>query len=68
MIYAEHIPTRKRIIGSSAKEVMDTILRLGIISLVEHAAYLSMELTKAELALRLDRNYGQDEELFKNSL
>jgi hypothetical protein len=27
-----------------------------------------MELTKAELALRLDRNYGQDEELFKNSL
>ena len=68
MIYAEHIPTRKRIIGNSAKEVMDTILRLGLISLVEHAAYLSMELTKAELALRLDRNYGQDEELFKNSL
>ena len=65
MIYAEHIPTRKRIIGTSAKAVMDTILRLGMISLLEHAAYLSMELTKAELALQLDRNYEQDEELFK---
>ncbi|RCV62884.1 Dihydropteroate synthase [Methanophagales archaeon] len=65
MLYAEHIPTRKRIIDSSAKAVMDTILRLGLISLLDHAAYLSMELTKAELALRLDRNYGQDEELFK---
>jgi dihydropteroate synthase-like protein len=63
-IYAEHVPTRKRIVGRGVKEVMDTILRLGMVSLLGHAAYLSKELTKAELALRLDRNYEQDEELF----
>ncbi|HID20344.1 MAG TPA: dihydropteroate synthase-like protein [Methanophagales archaeon] len=64
MIYAEHLPTKKRIVGRSAKAVMDTILRLDLVSLLEHATYLSKELTKAELALRLDRSYEQDEELF----
>jgi dihydropteroate synthase-like protein len=63
MIYVEHLPTKKWIIGRSAKAVMDTILRLGMVSLLEHASYLSKELTKAELALRLDRSYEQDEEL-----
>ncbi len=63
-IYAEHLPTGKRIVGETAKEVMDTILRLGMISMLEHASYLSIELTNAELALRLNRGYEQDEELF----
>ena len=63
-IYAEHVPTGKRIIGETAKEVMDTILRLGMVSMLEHASYLSIELTNAELALRLNRGYEQDEELF----
>ncbi len=53
-IYAEHVPTGKRIIGETAKEVMDTILRLGMVSMLEHASYLSIELTNAELALRLN--------------
>lgn len=61
-IYATHSPTGKRIVGKSAKEVMDTILRLDMVSLFEHASYLSRELTKAELALRLNRNYEQDED------
>jgi len=64
-IYAQHSPTGKRIVGRSAKEVMDTILRLDMVSLLEHVSYLSKELTKAELALRLHRSYEQDEELFK---
>ncbi len=64
MIYAEHSPTGKRIVGKSAKEIMDTILRLGMVSLLEHVSYLSKELTKAELALRLNRSYEQDEALF----
>ncbi len=63
-IYAEHSPTGKRIVGKSANEIMDTILRLDMVSLFEHASYLSRELTKAELALRLNRSYEQDEELF----
>ncbi|MCK4475399.1 MAG: dihydropteroate synthase-like protein [Methanophagales archaeon] len=63
-IYAEHSPTGKRIVGRSAKEVMDTILRLDMVSLLEHVSYLSKELTKAELALRLNRSYEQDEALF----
>lgn len=62
-IYVEHSPTGKRIVGRSAKEVMDTILRLDMVSLIGHASYLSRELTKVELALRLNRNYEQDESL-----
>ncbi len=60
VICAEHQPSGRRITGINAKEVMDTILRLNMVSLVEHAAYLSRELTKAELALRLCRSYEQD--------
>lgn len=63
-IYANHSPTGKRIVGRSANEVMDTILRLDMVSSLEHVSYLSRELTKAELALRLDRSYEQDEALF----
>jgi len=63
-IYVEHLPTGKRIVGKSAKEVMDTILRLDMVSLLEHASYLSKELTKAELVLRLNRSYEQDEAIF----
>jgi len=63
-IYAEHSPTGKRIVGKSAKGIMDTILRLDMVSLLEHVSYLSKELTKAELALRLNRSYEQDETVF----
>jgi len=63
-IYAEHSPTGKRIVGKSAKGIMDTILRLDMVSLLGHISYLSKELTKAELALRLNRSYEQDEALF----
>ncbi|MBC8521866.1 MAG: dihydropteroate synthase-like protein [Methanomicrobia archaeon] len=63
-IYATHSPTGKWIVGKSANEVMDTILRLDMVSSLEHVSYLSRELTKAELALRLDRSYEQDEALF----
>jgi dihydropteroate synthase len=37
---------------------------LNLVSLLEHVSYLSRELTKAELALQLDRSYEQDEALF----
>ena len=63
-ICALHSPSGKRIIGRSAQEIMDTILRLNLVSRLEHVAYLSRELTKAELALQLDRSYEQDETIF----
>ncbi|MBN1763348.1 MAG: dihydropteroate synthase-like protein [Methanomicrobia archaeon] len=64
MICAQHSPSGRRIIGKSAQEIMDTILRLDLVSRLEHASYLGKELAKAELALRLDRSYEQDETLF----
>jgi len=63
-IFAKHSPTGKQITGRSAQEIMDTILRLNLVSRLEHVSYLSVELTKAELALRLNRSYEQDETLF----
>ena len=57
-----------KIVGRNAKEVLDTILRLGLVSSLEHAAYLGRELAKAEIALSLKKSYEQDEPLFKNFL
>ena len=55
-----------KIVGRNAKEVLDTILRLRLVSSLEHAAYLGRELAKAEIALSLKKSYEQDEPLFKN--
>jgi dihydropteroate synthase-like protein len=63
VICAEHSPSGRQVIGASAQAIMDTILRLDLVSLPGHVAYLSRELIKAELALKLDRSYEQDEEL-----
>ncbi|WP_457590422.1 dihydropteroate synthase-like protein [Geoglobus sp.] len=49
--------------GRSAKGILDTIIRLGLVSRLDHAGYLGRELKKAEIALRLKKNYVQDEEL-----
>ncbi len=61
VICVEHQPSGRRITGVNAKEIMDTILRLNMVSLLEHAAYLGRELMKAELALRVGRSYEQDQ-------
>jgi len=50
--------------GVDAREVYQTIIRLKLISKLDHAAYLGKELEKAALALKLGRSYTQDEELF----
>jgi dihydropteroate synthase-like protein len=63
VICAEHSPSGRLLIGTSAQAIMDTILRLDLVSLPGHVAYLSRELAKAELALKLERSYEQDEEL-----
>jgi dihydropteroate synthase-like protein len=53
------------VVGKTAKSVYDEILRRGLISRMEHATYLGSELEKAEIALKLGKNYVQDFELFK---
>lgn len=47
--------------GATAEAVAKKIIDLGLISQLDHAAYLGMELQKAEIALRLNKSYVQDE-------
>jgi hypothetical protein len=45
-IIARH--TKYTIVGDNAKEVLDTALDLGLVSRLDHAAYLGSELMRAE--------------------
>ncbi|MDD5473590.1 MAG: dihydropteroate synthase-like protein [Candidatus Methanoperedens sp.] len=58
-IVARH--ENKSITGQTAREVIDTIIGLGLVSRLDHAAYLGRELMKAELALKFKRSYSQDD-------
>jgi len=49
------------IAGSTAKDILDTIIKSGLISRIDHAAYLGRELMKAEIALKFKRSYSQDD-------
>ncbi len=51
--------------GKSAEAVYQKILELGLVSQLDHAAYLGMELAKAEVALKSGKGYMQDVALFK---
>jgi dihydropteroate synthase len=51
------------IIGKNAEEVYNTIIREKLLSLKEHAAYLGSELQKAEIAMKNNLKYIQDDEL-----
>ncbi|MCD4767926.1 MAG: dihydropteroate synthase-like protein [Methanosarcinales archaeon] len=59
-IIARH--AKYTIVGDNAKEVLDTALDLGLVSRLDHAAYLGSELMKAELAIKLGRSYSQDDD------
>jgi dihydropteroate synthase-like protein len=50
--------------GDSAKKIYQEIIKRSLITNLEHAAYLGKELGKAEIALKLGKNYVQDEDLF----
>lgn len=58
-IVAEHENTS--VVGKNAREVMDTLLELKLVSRLDHAAYLGRELEKAELSLQFNRSYAQDD-------
>ncbi len=51
--------------GKTAESIYRKVLDIGLVSRLDHAAYLGNELSKAEVALKTGKEYVQDEELFK---
>ncbi|HZR99468.1 MAG TPA: DUF4346 domain-containing protein [Chloroflexota bacterium] len=56
-------PTGERFAGRTAAAVYGAILAAGLVSRLDHAAYLGAELARAEVALRLGIPYRQDRAL-----
>lgn len=52
-----------KIVGKTAEEISATLVRLNLVSRLEHAAYLGRELQKAEIALQTGKEYEQEKEL-----
>lgn len=51
--------------GDSAAAVASEVVARGLVSLIDHAAYLGQELEKAEIALVIGKSYRQDSPLFE---
>ena len=51
------------VIGKTAIEIVNTLIREGFISTLQHAADMGIELHKAELALKHNIEYIQDKDL-----
>jgi dihydropteroate synthase-like protein len=51
--------------GKTAESVYTEIARLGLVTRLDHSAYLGKELEKAEIALHTDKEYIQDTPVFK---
>ena len=49
--------------GTNAEDLCDKIISKGLLSRLDHATYLGMELKKAEHALKNGLEYTQDEEI-----
>ncbi len=50
---------RKDIVGENAEEIVQTIVREGLVSSMQHVAYLGMELQRAETACKLGIEFVQ---------
>ncbi len=50
-------------IKGDAESIVKTAIKMGLVSRLDHAAYLGRELKKAEIAYKLGKSYVQDEEL-----
>lgn len=59
LIVADH--ETSTIVGTNARAVLDTLMDMQLISTLEHAGYLGRELKKAEIALKFNRSYAQDD-------
>ncbi len=51
--------------GKTAEGIYAKIVEMGLVTRLEHAAYLGSELAKAEIALKTGKEYIQDNPLFK---
>ncbi len=51
--------------GKTADSVYLKIMEMGLVSKIDHAAYLGSELAKAEISLVTGKEYVQDKELFR---
>ena len=51
--------------GKTAESIFAKIIQLGLVTRLDHAAYLGSELAKAEVALKTGKEYIQDSQLFK---
>ena len=49
--------------GTTAIEIVNTLIKKGFISTFQHAADMGIELCKAELALKYNLDYVQDKDL-----
>jgi dihydropteroate synthase len=54
--------------GETAEAVYAKIVEMGLVTRLDHAAYLGSELAKAEVALKTGKEYIQDRTLFKGLL
>ena len=63
-IYYVNYKKTSVIYGRCARDIYEEILRRDMISRLEHAAYMGMELQKAETALKLNKQYVQDFPVF----
>ena len=54
---------QKQICGSAAIEIINTVVREKLVSSLQHAGDLGIELHKAEIALRHGLEYVQDQDL-----
>ena len=52
--------------GKTAEEVYTKIIEMGLVTKLDHAAYLGSELEKAEIASKIGKEYLQDNPLFKS--
>ncbi len=64
MGYGKDAGLNCRIVGRTVEEIAGTIVKMGLISDLYHAAYLGKELQKAEMALRTGKRYEQDRKIF----
>lgn len=61
--YGEDHALKLSIEGANAEEIYVTIVREGLVSTLEHAAYVGCELMKAEIAMKKNLPYVQDDPL-----
>jgi dihydropteroate synthase-like protein len=64
IVYYKKRKPHLHLTGRNASDLYNEVVSRKLLTQLDHAAYLGGELVKAEIALRLGKNYVQDRELF----